>query len=110
VKTRSAEWYATIDGKKVPLSESKTTAMKLLKIKTGDTEIDNHLPASVRKQRDAAQLLERPLAEYVEEYRQALDNRNCGDDFVRRTHGRIEATLEACGFEQIEDLGLTAAP
>jgi len=100
----SAKWYATIDGRKEPLAESKEAAKKLYMLKSGQAAIDDELPEEAREKRQMRDQLDRPLAEHLQAYRRCLETENAGAVHVERTVARIAALLDGCAFKTWEDL------
>ncbi len=49
----------------------------------------------------------RPLAEHLEDYRQALLDKGVTKDYAKLTHGRIETVLQACKFVFVRDVEAT---
>ncbi len=103
-ESESAKWYATINGRKVPLSENRDTAKRLYRMKTGESEVSAALPAEARRLLEASPQLEKPLGEHLEDYRRYLEARNNSGGYVVKTIARCKAVLDACGFKLLGDL------
>ena len=106
--TESAKWYAVIGGKHVPLAESKETAKRLYRIKTGDQAVAAVLPYAGRQQSAMKDQIERPLTEHLADFRKRLEAENNCPDHIGRTVGRIQAILDGCRFRRWEDLSAEA--
>jgi integrase len=101
---RSKKWYgryADGNGKtvKVPLSESKEVARKMLAKVAGDAQM-----ASVGIVDPFADHRGRRLAEHVEDYARFLDGKGDCAKHVRQTRRSVADVIEGCRFRTADDL------
>jgi integrase len=102
--SRSRKWYGRYTdgaghGHRVPLSESKETARRMLAKLAGDSQL-----AGVGIADPFADHRGRPIAEHLEDFRRYLLAKGDTPGHVHKTCARVGAVLEGCGFRELEDL------
>jgi integrase len=100
---KSKKWYGRYtdaNGKtiRVPLSESKETARRMLNKIAGDAEL-----GSVGLNDPLAPFRARPLLEYIEEHVAGLRDQGRTATHCNKTRSHILAIIEGCGFTAIDD-------
>jgi integrase len=106
--TKSKKWYGRYtDGagrpQRVPLSESKDTARRMLAKLAGDAQL-----AGVGIEDRYAEHRARPLAEHVEDFRRYLAAKGRCKEHVANTAAKVNAVLHGCHFKHTDTL--EAAP
>jgi integrase len=101
---KAKKWYGRYtdgNGKtvRVPLSESKEVARKMLAKVAGDAQM-----ASVGIGDPLAEFRTRPLLEYLEEHVSVLRANGRTEKHCRKARGHVLAVCEGCGFATIDDL------
>jgi site-specific recombinase XerC len=102
--TQSAKWYGRFtDGTgrklRVPLSESKDIARRMLAKLSGDSQL-----ASVGLADPFAEHLAKPLLDHLEDFRHDLTARARTSVHVNKTCNRIRAVCEGCGFLNLDQI------
>jgi integrase len=102
--TRSKKWYGRFtDGRgepqRVPLSESKETARRMLAKLAGDAQL-----AGVGLADPFAGHRARPLLEHLEDFGRYLAARGNTTDHVKKTAGLARAVVAGCRFALVGDL------
>jgi integrase len=105
---RGKTWYGRYtDGsgklQRVPLSESKTTAQRMLNKLVGDAEL-----ASVGIVDPFAEDRHTPLLEHLEDFRRYLKAKGNTPGHVGQTYSRAKAVIEGCRFVRTDDLRASA--
>jgi len=101
---RSKKWYGRYtdgNGKtvRVPLSESKEVARKMLAKVAGDAQL-----GSVGIGDPLADFRGRPLLDYLEEHVAILRANGRTEKHCLKARGHVRAVCEGCGFDTIDDL------
>lgn len=102
--SKSSRWYGWVQGRRVPLSESKDTALRMLRIKLGDGEIASVLPARMKAEQKMQTHLGRTLIDHLDDFRTHLEGKEDSGNHVARTLDQIRAIMNACGFELWQDI------
>lgn len=102
--TTSKKWYgrytdANGQSIRVPLSDNKEIARRMLAKLAGDAQLQG-----VGIDVASTEQLARPIAEHVEDFRRYLGSKGNTADHVARTCNRVLAVCEACGFQSVGDL------
>jgi integrase len=102
--TEAKKWYgrytdAAGKTQRVPLSESKETARRMLNKIAGDAEL-----ASVGITDPFAGQRRRPLPEHLEDYARFLEGKGDCPKHVRQTRRSIADVIAGCGFRTTDDL------
>jgi integrase len=100
----SKKWYGRYtDGAgrphRVPLSESKEIARRMLAKLAGDSQL-----AGVGIVDPFAEHRQRPLLEHLEDYRRYLAAKGNTKDHVEKTFSRVKYLLEGCEFDSLDHL------
>lgn len=100
----SPKWYGRFtDGngkqQRVPLSESKDLARRMLAKLAGDAQL-----AGVGLTDPFEAHRGRPLAEHLEDYRRHLLSGDAGEKYVHEVHFRAKTIIDACKARVVEDL------
>jgi integrase len=106
--TEAKKWYgrytdAAGKTQRVPLSESKETARRMLNKIAGDAEL-----ASVGIADPFAGQRRRPLLEHLEEYRRYLLAKGNTKDHASRSYQRVRDIAAGCGFGTADDVQASA--
>jgi excisionase family DNA binding protein len=101
---RVAKWYgrytdANGDQQKVPLSESKETAKRMLAKLVGDAELEK--VGLVDPYRDHRR---RPIGDHLDDFRRYLVGKARCPDHVQKTVSQCQAVIEGCKFLNTDDL------
>jgi integrase len=101
---KAKKWYGRYtdrDGKtvRVPLSESKETARRMLNKIVGDAEL-----GSVGLADPFAEHRDRPLPEHLEDCLRHLAGKGGGADHVARVRQRVGDVIKGCGFRAAGDV------
>jgi integrase len=101
---KAKKWYgrytdAAGNTVRVPLSESKETARRMLNKIAGDAELE-----SVGIVDPFADHRGRPLSEHLEDYSRFLDSKGDCSKHVRQTRRSIADVIAGCGFGTTDDL------
>jgi integrase/recombinase XerC len=97
--TMSKKWYATVAGKRVPLSADKRVAQQMLRKLLGDAEMK-----SVGLVDPLAGQKVKPLTVHLADYAHQLTAKGDTPAHVQRTVARVTALLEGCGAVVLADL------
>src|SRR5262245_270599 len=100
----SKKWYGRYtdaNGKqhRVPLSESKETARRMLAKLAGDAQL-----AGVGIADPYAEHRHRPLLEHLEDFRRYLAAQNNVAEHVAKTYAQCRAVIEGCGFQRMDEV------
>jgi integrase len=103
-EVESKKWYGEYRGAngkpvRVPLSESKDTARRMLAKLAGDAQL-----AGVGIVDPFGDHRATPLAEHLEDFRRYLAAKGNVSEHVAKTAAQCRAIIEGCRFEAIEDL------
>jgi integrase len=103
-ETKSKKWYGRYtDGagrpSRVPLSESKETARRMLAKISGDSQL-----AGVGIADPFAESRARPLLKHLEDFRRFLAAKGNCREHVEKTVAQIAAVVKGCHFESVDDL------
>jgi integrase len=101
---KSKKWYGRYTDSagrtvRVPLSESKETARRMLNKIVGDAEL-----GSVGLTDPLVEFRQRPLIEYLEEHFVKLRADGRTEKHCRKAGSRVQAVCAGCGFTTIDDL------
>jgi integrase len=106
--TKSGKWYGRYtDGagrqQRVPLSESKETARRMLAKLAGDAQL-----AGVGIEDPFAEHKSRTALEHLDDYRRYLTAKGDTPLYVAKTYNQVKAVLDGCGFRTLDRIDAAA--